>query len=540
MLMCILPLAAILFYNLYSLRQSQERAAHEAAYRLGEVASLEMARIIGGIQDTLIAISNAPIIRNFDVETCNAYMVRITKALPQFSGIAVLDSEGIIRCLQSPQGIGVSLADKQYFKESFANGKTVLGTFTKGRVSGSYVLPVAVPIKDDTGKVTGVVAGSVSQNWLEKRLTERQFAKGSSLTVADSEGTIVARFPEPTRFVGTRIPEQFRKLVNAVAPGTLELTSQDGTRRVLAYFPPSSPTASLYVSVGLSTDEEYGATSRAMLWGLAVTVGAILAAAALAWLTGRYSIRRPVDRLVSTVEAWRHDQPGARTGLTEADGEFGIVGKAIDAYMDELVEVRSRSDILMRELDHRVKNLLATVQVITRQSLKSANVDPAILKKLNARLAAMSDAHSLLLSNDKHTAGFAEIVGAAIHPFDNPGATPFHVSGPDFTLGSTAALAFSMALHELATNAAKYGSLSVDGGSVAIEWDVQHSADGEVLAFEWRESGGPPAAAPSESGFGSVMIQRMLADQLRGELSLDYSENGVQIRFTVSLINLNQ
>jgi len=537
MLMCILPLAAILIYNLYTLRESQERAVHDEAFRLGQVASLEMARIIGGVEDTLLAVAAAPVVRELSGEACNRYMERVTKLLPQFSGIAVLDANGVIRCLQNPRGIGVSLGDKEYFKQAFADGQTVLGRFTKGRVSGVLVLPLAVPIKDEGGSISGVVAGSMNLDWLEKRLTERRFARNSSLTVADGDATVIARYPQPEKFVGTPIPEQFRHLVKAVAPGTLELTSQDGTRRILAYFPPSDPSTGLYVSVGLSTEEEYGTITRALIWGSGVTAAAIVVACLLAWLTGKYSIRRPVDRLVATVEGWRHGRQDARTGFTDFDGEFGVVGGAIDAYMDELVAARSNAEFMMRELDHRVKNLLATVQVIARQTLKSADVDPAIFTALSARLSAMADAHSILLKDESHAASFREVVETSIKPFDHPGDSPFRFDGPDFTVGSSAALAFSMALHELCTNAAKYGALSTDG-IVTIKWRIDGEHTEGSLEMTWTETGGPLCVEPSRKGFGTLMVQRMLADQLRGELGVEYSPEGLVLRFVVSTANL--
>lgn len=537
MLMCILPLAAILFYNLYSLKESQSRRVHEDAYRLGQVASLEMARIIGGVEDTLLAVAAAPVVRGTDIVACNAYMERITEALPQFSGIAVLDSKGIIRCLQNPKGIGVSLADKAYFRESYERGKIVLGRFAKGRVSGQLILPIAVPIRDGQNATVGVVAGSLSLNWLEKRLTERHFAVDSSLTVADGDGTIVARYPQPDKFVGTRIPDKYRDLVTAVAPGTIELTSQDGVRRILAYFPPSDPSTGLYVSIGLSTENEFGAISMALVWGIVVTLAAIIAASLLAWLIGRYSIRRPVAQLVATVEAWRHGRQDTRTGLTDSDGEFGVVGKAIDAYMDELVASRGKTEFMMRELDHRVKNLLATVQVIARQTLKSADVDPAIFKALSARLSAMSEAHSILMKDESHAASFREIVRAAIAPFDHPADSPFRVDGPDFTVGSAAALAFSMSLHELCTNAAKYGALSADG-LVTIVWRIEGGNSEGSLGITWTESDGPGCSVPSNKGFGTLMVRRMLADQLKGELVVEYPPEGFVLRFVVPLGNL--
>ena len=530
MVMSITPLSAILFYNLYNLQLSQERAVHDKAYRLGQVAALEMARIVGGAEDTLLSIAAAPAVRDFDAASCNAYMARVTQSLPQFSGIAVLDRDGVIRCLQNPSGIGVSLRDTTYFQESFRDGKTVIGRYTRGRVSNALVLPIAVPVRNDAGRTTGVVAGSLSLHWLQQRLTERNFARSSSLTIADADGTVLARYPSPDQFVGTRIPDAFQSLVRAVAPGTTEVTSQDGVKRVLAYFPPSDPTTGLYLSIGLSTEEEYGAISTALTWGWVAALATISIAAALAWFAGSHAIKKPIENLVSTVEAWRQGHLEARTNLAKTDGEFGIVGAAIDAYMNELVEARARSEILMRELDHRVKNLLSTVQVVTRQSLKSANVDPAVLAVLNARLAAMAKAHSVLMTNEHHTARFDLLVEAALEPFRVKGADSFEIAGPGLTVGSTAALAFSMALHELATNAAKYGALSADG-CVDVHWNFED--DGQTLRFSWSETGGPALVEPESKGFGSVMIQKMLGEQLSGHLVVSYPPQGLQLIFTV-------
>jgi two-component sensor histidine kinase len=538
MLMCIIPPAAMLFYNLYSLRQSQQSNLHQEAYRLGEVAALEISRIVDGAENTLIGMAAAPVVRELRPGECSAYMVRVSSALPQFSGIAVLDRQGVIRCHQKPAGIGVSLADKEYFKRSLDTGRTVLGRYTVGRVSKDRVLPVAVPIRDDAGMISGVLAGSINLKWLQQRLSERNFARSGSLTVADAGGTIIARYPQPEHSVGKRIPDQFQNLVHAVAPGTVALKRDDGIEYILAYFPPPDPNTGLYVSVGISTAEEYSAITNAFLRGIVVTMGAVTVSLFLAWSTARYSIHRPMGRLVSTVEAWKNDDVRARTGLSKADGEFGIVGKAIDNYMDELISAQERSELLMRELDHRVKNLLATVQVIARQSLKAANVDPDVLNALDARLVAMSEAHSILMQNNEQTASIADVVRSAVRPFENPGSTAFEISGPDITLGSAAALAVTMALHELATNAAKYGAL-VGDGKVSIHWNLVDAGRGGSMDFHWKESGGPAAATPGKSGFGSLMIQRTLADQIGGELVLDYAPGGLHVSLMVPLDRLS-
>jgi two-component sensor histidine kinase len=545
MLTAMVPLAAILFYNLYSLRDSKEREVHAEAFRIGQQAALEMQRIIGGVQDTLVAVSSAQVVQGFDAQLCNEYMAMIKKKLPQFSGISVVDTTGVIRCLQNPKGLGVSLADKDYIRQTLTKAEISVGLFTKGRVSKELVLPISVPIQDATGKVNGAVAGSLSLDWLQKRLYERNFAKNSAFTVADREGTILARYPDPEKFVGTRIPENAQKLVQAMEPGTTEMTSQDGTRRIIAYFPPSYSQSGLYVGIGLATDNEYAAIRRAIIFGITVTVVAIAIASLLAWLTAKFYIRRPVARLVKTVEAWRGNDETARSGLQDKGSEFGILSSAIDAYMDELVASRvqrqkdeQQRELLVGELDHRVKNLLSTVQAVARQSFKSANLDPSVLMIFNARLAAMGEAHAVIMKDQWQTANLAEVVRASIQPFDSPTSSPFRVSGPDAVMQSKAALAIGMALHELCTNAAKYGALSTDAGIVRIDWSIEQGADANSLVLRWAEIDGPAVKPPERSGFGSLMIERMLGSQIGGEVVTDYASTGLVCTITMPLSNV--
>lgn len=543
-LAAILPLAAILFFNLYSIRVAKEREAHAEAFRTGQNAALEMQRMLGGLEDTLLSIAASPAVQSLDPVACNEYMARISDRLPQFAGIAVLDASGIIRCRQEPTGIGVSLADKAYVKESLA-GQFAVGVYSVGRVSKRVVLPVSMPIVDDDGKIIGVVAGSLDLKWLDIKVNERMFAVDSNLTVADRSGVILARHPNPARFVGTSIPKPYLYLVRSKAPGTLELTSQDGTRRILAYFPPSRAQPGLYVSVGVSTAEAYASINTALYYGAAVTIAASLVALLLATLTARYSIRRPVDRLLRTVEAWRADDSSARTGMSPAHGEFGLLGFAVDTYMDELVAARAQRQrdeeqrkVLTQELDHRVKNLLATVQSVARQSFKLSAVDATALEAFNQRLAAMGEAHALLMRDGWQSASLFDVVRTAIRPFDISEPSRFAVTGPDLVMHSKAALALGMALHELCTNAAKYGALNADDGRVEIRWQSVEQDAGSALVFNWQEFDGPAVTPPEKSGFGSTMIERMLARQLEGSVEVHYETDGLKFQLKVPLANV--
>ncbi len=534
--MAIIPLAGALVVVPLTMKDARIRQIHAEAYRTGELAALEISRLLIGLEDTLAAISAASALDGGDAAMCGDYLARVGRQMPQFAGIAVLDTQGVVRCRQKPGGEGMSLADRLYVREALA-GRRAVGTFLVGRLSDAKILPIAVPIVDSAGTVQGVVAGSLNLDWLQSRLSERSFAPGGNLTVADRNGVILARYPDPGRFVGTRIPDDYQYLVRATQPGTLELTSQDGTRRILAFFPPVDKKRDLYVSAGLSTEEEFRSVNRATYVGVAVILFTCLAVFLAAALTARRSIQMPVNRLLETVQAWRGADENARTDMKAEEGEFGQLGQAIDAYMDELRAARrqrrrdeERQKLLMGELDHRVKNLLATVQSVARQTFRSAGTDAVVIETFNQRLSAIAEAHALLMRGIEQSASLSDLVSVTIKPFDIAKPSHFIVEGPDLVVNSRAALALGMALHELCTNAVKYGALSAENGRVCITWTLRETADHPVLDLCWQETDGPPVRAPEKSGFGSLMIQRILSSQIEGKAEMHFADEGLIVR----------
>ncbi len=180
--------------------------------------------------------------------------------------------------------------------------------------------------------------------------------------------------------------------------------------------------------------------------------------------------------------------------------------------------------LLVHELNHRVKNTLATVQSIAMQSLRGIRGASADAAKaaFEARLIALARVHDVLTRESWEGAELAEVVKDALAPHDGP-QPRFAAEGPAVRLPPRIALSIAMALHELATNAVKYGALSVPAGRVALSWRV---AEGR-LALSWRESGGPPVDPPTRTGFGSRLIERSLARELDGTVDLSFPREGV-------------
>src|ERR1700730_11278881 len=178
-------------------------------------------------------------------------------------------------------------------------------------------------------------------------------------------------------------------------------------------------------------------------------------------------------------------------------------------------------DLLIRELGHRVKNMLSTVQSIAAQTFRHSGVDPRLQQAFEARLVTLSKVHSVLTLRSWEGADLHDVVWSALH--NAADSTRFAVDGPVIRLGSQGAVALSMAVHELCTNAIKYGALSTPAGRVSVNWEVAEAR----LIWHWREGGGPPVETPTRKGFGSRMIERALATQLSGTVVIEYQEAGV-------------
>lgn len=202
-----------------------------------------------------------------------------------------------------------------------------------------------------------------------------------------------------------------------------------------------------------------------------------------------------------------------------------VIGAAID--ISERKRAEMHRELLIQELNHRVKNTLATVQSIASQTLHNAKSTAEARAIFDSRLIALAKAHDVLTLEHWAGADLRRVVADSIAPYQEDGRAPrFSVDGPDLRLRPHSALALSMALHELATNAVKHGALSNGAGSVDIDWRVS-PADRQRFSLRWVESGGPPVEKPRRRGFGSRLVEQGLAQDLAGEVRLDFERAGL-------------
>lgn len=189
-----------------------------------------------------------------------------------------------------------------------------------------------------------------------------------------------------------------------------------------------------------------------------------------------------------------------------------------------------RRELIAQELQHRMGNLLAVVYAIARHTFASA--DAASVEAFGSRMHALAAAQKLLIDSETRAAPIFEVVTQALAPHCAVGEV-LRVSGPEVALNGRRAHALTLALHELATNAAKYGALSADGGRIEIAW----TNAGGRFDFIWREHGGPLVSAPTRRGFGTRLVSRNLGIAFAGEVDLDFETTGVTCRLRAASAN---
>lgn len=252
---------------------------------------------------------------------------------------------------------------------------------------------------------------------------------------------------------------------------------------------------------------------------------------------------REIDQVIATKQPIRgevgfpHATLGWRiydyifTPVLDSAGEVDwIAGTTRD--ITDRKRTEEHLQLLIHELNHRVKNTLATIQSIAAQTFRGES-DQAARAAFDSRLIALSEAHTILTRTNWEGAELKDIAERALAAFQSEGHYPerVRIDGCEVQLRPQVALALAMAFHELASNAAKYGALSTVSGSIRLHWERED----DRLRITWKEAGGPPVATPSHRGFGTRLIEQGLARELKGEVRLDYQPDGVVCTIDIPL-----
>ena len=401
-----------------------------------------------------------------------------------------------------------------------------------GRTTVSDLIPRPAPLPPIIGfDMPVLVEGKIfvlgyiqSPDNFHSLMAAQAFPNTWTASIVDRNAALVARSRDQDKMLGRHASKDMQRAMAHANEGVIFSQTLDGTK-TLSAFSRSQKSGWTFI-VGVPRDE----LNRTVLTSLgpAIAGAALLIALGVAAALGfARPISRDVRGLVAEAEALAAGRPldpapSHLQEIAEVRGSLQAAADILRAREDDARKAADRQQLMINELNHRVKNTLVVVQSLARHSLRSTGEQGGEngLTQFNDRLYTLASAHDLLTRRNWEGADLGELLAEALKPY----ASQVTLDGPPLPLAPNAAVALAMIFHELATNASKYGALSNDTGRVAVSWSLGGRT---LLTIEWRERGGPLVKPPERGGFGSRLIAASLKGDLAGSAAFDYAPEGL-------------
>ena len=531
-LLAAVPVLAVQVYGELERRDQRRREVAERVEQLAGLVAARLDRLIDGARVVLTTLGRFPAIEARDRAACADVLRRLAGEFPDLAVLAAATPAGEVFCTSTPQPppTGLGVADRDYVQGALRTEAPVVSDLITGRVTGHKVLVVAQPILDTTGNVETVMTLSLAPERIARLLAEVPRPKGATIRVLDRAGRVVAHVPHRPELVGEPADGALLRALSARPEGPVARDDPAATPRLHGFAHPEDA-PNLVAAVDVAPEAVFAEADRLFARQMAVTTAAFLLAALAAFGLGSYAIRRPVLRVRGAIDRIAGGDLSARAG---ADGgtieELAALARGFDAMARQLEERDERLRVLMRELNHRIRNAFLLVQSIALRTLPQGAGREAFLGRLDA-LARIS---TLFAEGEEGAADLRAVAEATLAPHRTDDGQ-LRLSGPEVALPAPVARTLSLVLHELATNAAKYRALSVPAGSVELAWRLETASDRRRLVIEWTERGGPAVRAPERRGFGRSLIERSVAYELGGEARLEFAPGGVRCRIELTL-----
>jgi two-component sensor histidine kinase len=368
----------------------------------------------------------------------------------------------------------------------------------KGKVD--YLLTLAISPK---GILDILAAHLRSSRWL--------------MSVVDNNDRIIARSWENERFAGEKAADEFIRNTQEKSGDFIGTTLEGAT--VLNVYQ-RSELSGWRVAAGIPLSELEAPLYRSLLV-LAIVAGVGLAASLILAFFYVRALARPLRQLQGVAEAGGGNTKTVPTGIAELDGVTGTLMRSIIVLKDR-DRARART---VKELNHRMKNMLAIIQAIANETRRRATSLEQFGQAFEGRLMALAKSHEALGDREWHGGDLAALIAQCCKPFCDEAR--LELQGPPVELPPKAAVGIGMVIHELATNAAKYGALSVPIGKVKVHWDLPEEDGLRILRLQWQEQNGPPIPSVWKEGFGSVLLRSIIERDLGGRLDLMSARDGL-------------
>jgi two-component sensor histidine kinase len=465
--------AGIVFNKSQQDREQATQRVLETVRSIRLVLDAEMQRMTGALQ--VLSLTKALRDRDFDE------FRRLSRGfLDQYGDggvILVADREGrLVFSSADPDAASLPPRNNLAMVERvFAEKRPAYSNLFLGDVKKRLIVTVEVPVIRD-GEVLYDISFSPPIEIFQAMVEQQRPSESWTISIFDGEGTNFARVPNPQETTGKRASPSLYAELFRKTEATMPTVSLEGVPLITSFV-------------------------RSSLTGWTVAAG-----------IAESSLVAPL---------WRN------LAITSAIGAILLsIGLAFAVRMaTQIARAEMLHNLLIEELNHRVKNTLAILQSIATQTFRSAS--RAEREKFEGRLGALAEAHNLLSQEKWLGSELQDVIERVLQPYLLTNPERIRMFGPRVPLSPRIAVVLAMILHEIATNAAKYGALSNDTGTVTLDWETSEENGGRKLRLIWTEAGGPHVIAPVQRGFGSRLIERSARDQLGGEATVDFLPRGV-------------
>ncbi|UEM17467.1 sensor histidine kinase [Bradyrhizobium barranii subsp. barranii] len=481
MLPLIVFAVGIAYSNYRQDRSDATRRVLETVRSMRLVLDSEVQRMTGGLQ--VLALSNA--LQSGDFDDFRRLATGFISQYGEDSVLLVADGSGhqLFSTVTSETTNLPPRNNREIVERVFASKSPQYSDLFTGSTKNRPIMTVEVPVLRND-EVVYALSFSPPIATFQKLVEQQRPNDQWTVSLLDTKGRVFARAPNPADTFGKQAPGALNDAMARTPEATLSTVSLDGVALSSAY-------------------------TRSRLTGWTVVAG-VAERSLIAPLWRDIAITSLIGGILLL------------TGLTFA------VRMATTIARGEMLH-----NLLIEELNHRVKNTLALMQAIAVQTFRSSSRDERT--KFEGRLGALAEAHNLLSQEKWAGSELRDVIARVLQPFllSNPGR--IRMAGPTVPLSPRLAVVLSMIVHEIATNAAKYGALSNETGRVTLDWEVIADTPKPRLRLIWSEIGGPPVTEPVQRGFGSRLIERSARDQLGGEATVDFLPRGVVCTVTCVL-----